>query len=248
MLSVPSAAFAGAWTLPPGAGQIMVTTTTSTADHVFGVGPTPRYDKTELQALIEYGFTDRFTGIVTPELQHVDIAAPTSAQRSGLGYTEAGGRYKFIQGDAWVLSGQATLRAPGTSDTSNPAAVGYTGIETDVRALFGYTFAAGPWPAFIDLELGQRFRAGAPPDELRFDATFGVRPVARWLVLAQSFNVVSEGAGAPPFGGYGYYKFQLSGVYELTPVWSIQAGAFTTYAGSNALRENGLVFGVWHRF
>ena len=60
---------------------IASTTTTSTADHVFGVGPTPRYSKTELQALIEYGFTDRFTGIFIPGLQHVDIAAPTSAQR-----------------------------------------------------------------------------------------------------------------------------------------------------------------------
>jgi hypothetical protein len=248
MLCAPSAAFAGAWTLPPGAGQIMVTTTTSTSDHVFGFGPAPRYNKTEMQALFEYGFTDRFTGIFIPGLQHVDIAAPISAERSGLGYTELGGRYKFIQGDAWVLSGQATVRIPGTSDTSNPAAIGYTGVETDVRALFGYTFVVGNWPAFVDLELGQRFRAGAPPDELRFDATFGLQPAPRWLVLAQSFNVVSEGAGDPPFGNYGYYKFQLSGVYELTRDWSVQAGAFTTYAGSNALRENGLIFGAWYRF
>ncbi len=248
VLGVPSAAFAGAWTLPQGAGQAMVTVTTSTSDHVFGVGPTPRYDKTELQTLIEYGLTDRFTGILIPGLQHVEIAAPTNAQRSGLGYTEFGGRYAFLQGDAWVLSGQATVRVPGTNDISNPAAIGYTGVETDVRALFGYAFAVGPWPAFIDLQLGQRFRAGTPPDELRFDATFGFRPAPRWLVLAQSFNVVSEGAGEPPFGSYDYYKFQLSGVYELTRAWSLQAGAFTTYAGSNALRENGLIFGAWYRF
>ena len=70
----------------------------------------------------------------------------------------------------------------------------------------------------------------------------------RWLVLMQSFNVVSEGAGGPPFGRYDYYKFQISGVYELTRAWSVQAGIFTTYAGSNALQENGLVFGAWYRF
>jgi len=248
VLLFPAAAFAGAWTLPQGTGQAIVTATTSTSDHIFGFGPTPRYDKTELQALIEYGLTDRFTGILIPGLQHIDIAAPTSAQRSGLGYTEFGGRYKFLQGDAWVFSGQATLRVPGTNDTSNPAAIGYTGVETDVRALFGYSFAVGSWPAFIDLQLAQRFRAGTPPDEMRFDATFGVRPAPRWLVLAQSLNVVSEGAGGPPFGSYDYYKFQLSGVYELTPALSLQAGAFTTYAGSNALQENGLILGAWYRF
>jgi hypothetical protein len=249
LLAVPSAAWAGAWTLPQGTGDAIVTTTSSTSDRLFGIGPTPRYDKTELQALIEYGFTDRFTGILIPGLQHIDIAAPTDAQRSGLGYTEFGGRYRFFQGDTWVFSGQTTLRVPGTNDTSNPAAIGYTGVETDVRALFGYAFAVGPWPAFIDLQLAQRFRAGAPPDELRFDATFGIHPAPRWLVLAQSFNVVSEGAGAPPFSSpYGYYKFQLSAVYELTPQLSLQAGAYTTYAGSNALQENGLIVGAWYKF
>ena len=248
VLALPSTASAGAWTLPAGAGQIMLTTTTGTSDHLFGFGSIPRYNKTEMQALIEYGFTDRFTGILIPGLQHVDIAAPISAERTGLGYTELGGRYKVFQGDAWVVSGQATVRVPGTRDSSNPAAVGYTDFETDVRALFGYSFAVGSWPAFIDLQLAQRFRAGTPPDELRFDATFGVRPAPRWLVLAQSFNVMSEGAGGPPFGRYDYYKFQLSGVYELTADWSVQAGAFTTYAGSNALQENGLIFGAWYRF
>jgi hypothetical protein len=251
VLAAPAAASAGAWTLPQGAGQAIVTVTTSTADRIFGGGglaPTARYDKTELQALIEYGFTDRLTGILMPGLQHVDIAAPTEARRTGLGYTELGGRYLALQGDAWVLSGQATMRVPGTNATSNPAAIGYTGIETDVRALFGYGFAIGAMPAFIDLQLAQRFRAGAPPDELRFDATFGVRPAPRWLLLAQSFNVVSEGGGSPPFASYDYYKLQLSAVYALTPALSLQAGGFTTFAGNNALQENGLILGAWYRF
>jgi hypothetical protein len=248
VLATPAAVLAGAWTLEQGNGIAIVTATTSTADHVFGFGATPRYDKTELQALIEYGFTDRFTGILNPGLQHIDIAGPIDAQRTGLGYTEVGGRFQFLRGNAWVLSGQTTVRVPGTNDTSNPAAIGYTGVETDVRALFGYSFAVGAMPAFIDLQLAQRFRAGAPPDELRLDATFGLQAAPRWLLLAQSFNVISEGSGSPPFASYDYYKLQLSAVYALTPALSLQAGAYTTYAGSNALQENGLVLGAWFRF
>ena len=150
-----------------------------------------RYDKDELQALIEYGATDRFTVIFSPTLQHIGIAPPVDAQRNGLGYTEVGGRMRMLQGDAWVFSLQSTLRVPGTFDKSNPAANGNTDTQLDVRGLFGYNFTAGTWPAFVDLQLGQRFRYGGPPNEFRADFTLGVRPYAQWLLLAQSFNVTS---------------------------------------------------------
>jgi protein XagA len=251
VLGSPCPAFAGAWTLPAGSGQAGVITTVSSATRGFdgsGLTPTPRYDKTEVQGLIEYGITDQLTVIGSPGLQHIDIAAPTDARRTGLGYTELGGRYRLLQADSWVLSGQATMRVPGTNDTSNPAAIGYTGVETDIRGLFGYSFAFRDLPAFVDLQVAQRFRAGGPPSELRADATFGVQVAPQWLLLAQSFNVVSEGAGNAPFASYEYYKLQLSAVYSLTKSVSLQLGGFTTYAGRNALQENGMILGVWYKF
>ena len=60
---------------------------------------TPRYNKFEFQTLFEYGVTDWFTVIVAPGLQHIDIAAPINARRTGLGYSEFGGRYRFGSGD-----------------------------------------------------------------------------------------------------------------------------------------------------
>jgi hypothetical protein len=251
LLSVPSAAWAGAWTLPQGTGQSVTTATASTATSGFedsGIVSTPRYNKFELQELLEYGLTDTLTVIFQPSLQHVDIAAPVSAERSGLGYTDFGARYRFWQGNDWVLSGQATLQIPGTTATSNPAAIGYTDVEADFRALIGHSFTLGTMPAFTDLEVAQRVRGDGAPDEFRVDGTLGVQVLPRWLLLAQSFNVISEGAGSPVFGSYEYYKLQLSAVYSLTPAWSVQFGGFTTYAGRNALQENGLVFGLWHPF
>jgi hypothetical protein len=186
--------------------------------------------------------------MVSPSLQHVDIAPPFEATRTGLGYSEFGGRYRFLQGDSWVFSGQATLRVPGTTDRTNPAAIGYTDVEADLRALFGYSFALGPMPAFVDLQVAQRFRAAAPPDELRADLTFGLRVAPSWLILAQSLNVMSEGTGSPPFPSYNYHKLQLSAVYALTPDWALQLGGVTTFAGRNALQENGVVLGVWYKF
>lgn len=252
LITSPTSALAGAWTLEAGTGQALVTSTFSRADKAFdGDGkaqPAPRYDKAELQALLEYGATDRLTLMALPGLQRVSIGAPVDATRTGLGYTEFGGRYRLFGGTAWVFSGQATVRMPGTSNDLNPAAIGHTDPEVDVRALLGYSFSAGNWPAFFDLQVAQRFRTGAPPDEFRADVTLGLSPAANWQLIAQSFNVISEGAGSPPFSSYNYHKLQLSVVYDLSPRLSLQLGGFTAFAGRNALQENGVVFGTWYRF
>lgn len=235
-----------------GKGQVALTATASDATREFvsygSLAPTPSYSKFELQALIEYGASDRFTLIAAPGLQHVNVDGTDGGQRTGLGYSEFGGRYLLLKGAAWVLSTQTTLRLPGTFERANPAAIGYTENETDSRLLLGGNLSAGSWPAFFDVEFAQRFRAGDPPSEFRADFTLGIRPAPRWQLLAQSFNVISEGAGAPEFPSYGYHKLQLSAVYEMASTWALQVGGFSTFTGRHALQENGAVFGVTHKF
>src|ERR1700674_801691 len=164
LMACPTAAFAGAWTLDAGQGMAIVTGSPSQADKAFdgrvNLQSPPRYSKAELQALLEYGATDWFTVMLAPSLQHVAIAAPSEAQRDGLGYTDIGARMRVSRGDSWVLSAQTTFRVPGTFDKSNAAAIGYTDPEVDVRGLLGYSFAAGAWPAFVDVQAAQRFRIG----------------------------------------------------------------------------------------
>jgi hypothetical protein len=256
LLALPSAGWAGAWTLPSGTGQWLTTLTAASSTQYFqqpnSLAPIPRYDKDEVSALIEYGVTDRLTAIIEPGLQHIDIAAPISAERTGLGYTEFGARYAILENQdrSWVFSGQATLRIPGTTDTSNPAAIGYTDVESDLRLLLGHSFALAGLPAFFDVEGAERVRTAGLPSEFRADGTFGVWATPRWLLLAQSLNVFSQGAGNTNFtgGSYDYEKLQLSAVYKVTPVWSLQGGGYVTYAGRNALQENALIFGVWRQF
>jgi hypothetical protein len=249
---IPQPACAGAWLAPEGHGQIVVTGSASTATEAFGgdgsAKSTPRYSKTELQVLMEYGVTDWLTAIAIPSLQHVDIAAPTDASRTGAGNSEFGARGRIMQQDNWVLSAQGTVRVPGTFDNGNPAAIGYTGFDIDLRGLFGTSFVLGGLPAFADIQLAQRFRTGGPPSEARLDLSLGVRPAQQWLLLLQQFNVISEGSGRPPFTSNNYHKLQMSVVYDLAPQWSLQGGVFTTFAGRNALQENGLITGVWYRF
>jgi hypothetical protein len=147
-----------------------------------------------------------------------------------------------------VVSAQATFRIPGTSDNANPAAIGYTDREAEIRGLVGYSFKIDALPSFVDVEVAQRLRLGGPPDEFHTDVTFGIRPSDRWLLLAQSFSVISEGAGTWGFGSYSYHKLQLSAVYAVTPRLSVQIGGYSTYWGQNALQENGLVIGAGFKF
>lgn len=251
IIAGPSAAIAAAWTLEAGQGQTIVTATASRASEAFDnsrdLHSTPRYEKQILQALIEYGVNDRLTLIITPGLQHVGIGAPTLA-RGNPNFVELGGRYRFTKGRNWVLSTQVTARWADIAGTSGTTPVDDTGSEVDLRGLFGYFFSLDHAPAFLDVQVGHRFRSGGSPNEIHADVTFGIRPSTNWLFLAQSFNVVSEGAGDPGFPRYEYFKFQPSAVYQLTKHWAVQAGAFTTYRGRNALQENGLVLGAWITF
>jgi hypothetical protein len=253
-LAAPSAARASAWTLPEGTGEWIATLDASTATEVWekngALASTPRYNKVDVDLLVEYGITDNLTFIFDPGVQHIDIAPPVSAERTGFDYTETGARYSFFHDPTWVLSGQATLRIPGTDDTSNPAAIGYTDVETDLRLLVGHTYDIAGLPSFFDLEAAERVRTAGLPSEFHFDATFGTYVAPRWLLLLQGFNVVSEGAGNVSYtgGSYDYEKLQLSAVYAVTPTWMLQGGGYVTYAGRNALEENGLIFAVWHRF
>lgn len=250
-LAPASPAFAGAWTQPEGHGQAALTGVWSTATQGFdGSGslqPTAHTEKFELQGLFEYGATDRFTVMAMPILRHIRIGPPVNASSDGFGSIELGGRYRLLRGPSWVFSGQATVLTRGEPEPITPAAIGNSGVEGDVRALFGYSTSLGAWPSFVDLQLAQRFRSGDAPNEARFDATFGITPLPRWAVWAQSFNVFAEGSTAL-FPNYSYHKLQLSVIYDITPAWAVQLGGYSTFAGRNALQENGVLLGAWYHF
>ena len=247
----PTAALAGAWTLPAGAGQFLVLGTASHSVRGFdgdrSLQSIPHYDKYELQALIEYGATDWLTLMALPSLQRISIGAPFDTSRSGLGFTDLGARVRLLQGQDWVFSAQTLVRIPGTFSTTNLAAIGNNDLEVDVRALFGYAFKLADRSAFIDLQAAQRFRGNGLPSEVRLDGAFGVRLAPRWLVLLQSLNTISEGATAL-IPSYAYGKMQASIVYDISTQWSLQVGAFSTVWGRNALQENGGLVGAWYRF
>ena len=243
-------ALAGAWTQPQGAGQVIVTGIYSHSGKGYDGGGhvADIADRTKAEAyfLAEYGVSDDLTLMITPSFSHVSVQGGDDS--TGAGYTELGGRYRLGGSGTSVFSVQGSLRIPGTKRRDSLAQIGSTDSEIDLRALAGTSFKIGGHDGFADIQAGYRIRNGQPPNEYRIDATLGFRPVPQLLLLAQSFNVVSDGAGRGVFGKYRYHNLYLGTVYDLSAKWSVQLGGLMTLDGENALRERGAFTGLWYRF
>ncbi|MCQ8783444.1 hypothetical protein [Mangrovibrevibacter kandeliae] len=243
-------AVAGAWTLPVGRGQVIVGLLASQATSGFDAAGVAekraRYRKRELSAYAEYGVFDGFTAIGRGEYRQVDEGDPVAQTASGLGYTDFGARVRVWHDGATVLSAEVTARMTADDAGGSPALSGSADGELDLRGLYGRAFAVGGWPGFVDLQLAYRLRGGAQPDELRSDLTFGVRPRPDLLLLAQGFGTFAVTDASE--SAYSYEKLQVSAVYDLDSRISLQLGGVATVAGTDALRERGLVAAVWYRF
>ena len=243
-------AYAGAWTLPEGTGQVIATPLYSDSGKGFDangdVADIPDYRKAELYVLLEYGLTDDVTLVAKPSLTNLSIEG--AGDSGGIGYTELGGRYRVYARGETVVSLQALARVPGEKRRSNLAQVGGDTMEYDLRGLVGRSFRLGGAKAFVDMQAGYRLRSGRPPNEFHIDATLGVDVGRKTQILAQVFNTVSDGRGIGAFTDYRYHNAQLSVVQTIAPNMSLQIGALGTIAGKNALRERGVFAGWWVRF
>lgn len=244
--------FAGAWTLPEGKGQAVATSTYTKSTRAFDddgdLVRTPTFSKFEASLLLEYGLTDWLTLMLQPQFVHYDIAPPTDAETTGPGFTEIGARARLWSNATDVFSAQVVGRIPGRHGESNPAEAGYTDPELDMRLLYGHSFMVRGMAAYIDAQAGYRVRFDDPTNELRLDLTFGIRPRERLLLLAQSFNTISDGSAAGIFEDGREHKVQLSAVWSLNEAWAVQVGGIATIAGEDALRERGVVAALWRKF
>lgn len=238
---------AQAFTQPEGEGRVIATVIYSHSDKAFDDEANSfdiaDYEKTEIYLLGEYGVTDDLTLLVTPSFRAVSIDG--GDDDSGLGFLDLGARYRIVESDDYVLSVQGTVRIPGSERWNGFAQVGQTDTEIDIRAQGGASFGDGN---FAILEVGYRFRTGDPPDEFHVDATLGLRVAPRWLFIANSFNVISNGAGEGIFPEQRYHNIYASAAYEASPRLTFQLGGLATVAGRNALRERGVFAGAWFRF
>ncbi len=113
---------------------------------------------------------------------------------------------------------------------------------------------------FADLEVAYRKRAGALSDQVKIDGTIGFRTNVSFLILAQTFAVISTGEEnigkvevsknvfAPNIDNYFDVKLQLSGVVQATKTSSLQFGLYGDVYGKNYGAGNGILVSLWKGF
>jgi hypothetical protein len=245
----PTAALAGAWTMPQGQGVVIETFSGwAGAGAPYGAWPAPSENKIGSQTYLEYGLWDGLTFVGQMSAERFALGAPSKDMYLGFDYSGAGLRTRLWSDDAWVFSMEASAYVSGAHNPQRPAQDGDTGPAEDVRAEVGRNLTLFGAPAFADVQAGYRFRTDGPPGEWRADLTLGVAWTSRAQIVLQAFNTVSNGAGAPGFLAWESHKGQLSVVYALDQNWAVQLGGFATLYRRNTDSEYGALVAVWRRF
>lgn len=245
-----SSAQADPYTQADNEGRIIVNWVHSNSDRAFNDDgdsvPINDYRQDHLYIIGEYGVTDDLTVVLAPSLQSIKQDGGDS--HTGLGFTDVGAKYRVAHGDDWTFSVQALARIPGEKNADPIAQISQTGMEYDFKAGGGYSF--GPEKKmFVTAELGYRFRDGDPPNEYHADFTLGGHVTDRLMLLAASYNTISDGRGQGIFDRkHRYNDIYLSGVYKVNDKLSLQAGYTATVAGRNALKQSGPLLGLWYHF
>lgn len=242
---------AGAWTQAEDTGQTFSTFTYSRASRSYDGHSNPtipiRYTKLLTQTYIEYGVRDWLTLTVDPEYAKAQSGPPDGpievANAFAIG---AGARVRLLDNHG-VFSLEGSYKSAGAFDTS-VSVNQESARQFEIRALYGTNFDLFGKTAFADLELGQRFIAGARPSETPIDISVGLHITKQTMVLAQSFNVIAGGDSMPPYSYYRSHKVQLSIVQHLWRDLSLQIGGFVSPLGQNALKEQGLSIALWDSF
>ncbi|MEO5866838.1 MAG: hypothetical protein ABIS14_03305 [Sphingomonas sp.] len=247
LVAVP--AIADPWTMPAGKGRVIVTAIYSQASRTFDdqgkAQQAPDYDQYQVYFQGEYGVTDDLTLLATPSLRRVTVQ--NGDDSSGLGYTQLGARYRLFNRDGFVVSAQASEYIPGVRRRDRVAQIGSTDFQTDLRAQIGYSFKIGRVDAFASADGGYRFRGDGQPNEIHGDFTLGIHATKRLLLVGNSFNTWSDGAGSQ-VPAYRYNSIYAGAAYDLSDHVTLQLGGLTTASGRNALRERGIYTGVWIKF
>ncbi len=249
ILLFPSAANAGAWLLPEGAGQYLSTYRQYATNKYFNRDG-KRYSgstfiKTEYAPYAEYGLDENLTigGSLSLQSIYSSDKSEDDPYEINLNNIELFARTALYRGGNFVVSAEPGVYVPIKSDL----AINPEGNEPmpQFKLNFGYGFEGG---SYIDISAAYRMRTdGELKDMMRYDFTYGHKLNYELTIMAQVFVEDTLGSTAAP-GNYDLTKGQVSAVWDRYKRMSYQLGVGADIAGDNTGAGYVAFYSVWYRF
>jgi hypothetical protein len=260
LLSLPALLCAGLaaaapWNQDEGHGVVILQATPYWAN-VPGYDTTGRpsmrgsVNRIEISPYWEHGLTPRWTVGLAPRLQSLWLDDRRNVNtNTGVAEVAAFARFQVYRGEWDVFSVQGTILTPGFDRLGRNPRVGEPNMGTEIRALYGISSNYGEGRSiFASVEAAHRFRFGASADEVRLDATVGIRPFDNWMFFAQSFNTIGLRNARANGADYSISKIQVTAAYDLNETYSISLGFMREIDGRRVPLGQAAILGLWVRY
>ncbi len=251
---------AGAWTLPQGKSQFIITAYSYTTNDFYNSAgtksPVNRFSKIEIIPYYEYGLRDWLTIGVSDAFQHLKQDDAFGVEQSNNGETgvELFSRARIWQNDNFVVSLGGLVKAPAHYAHNVALVGGHDNYDIAYSILGGYSFRWFGRHHYIDSSLGYRHRLGVLHDQLQtsigagFDVGHGFK-IMPSLDYTGAVNAdLSSASAVSGQNDYHLAKAQLSVLYKINEAYSVQIGGYSHIHSRNTGGGSGYLLGLWRKF
>ena len=185
-------AFAGAWTLPQGTGQLIETLYGWTGfGPPWGGNPPANQSRFDAQTYVQYGLNKHPHSLWRDSVRTLCDRAADAEHIQWPRLFRSGPEAEALVDGRMDISGEATAFIPGAHDFKATAQEGNTGWWARRASNAGRNFAIYGVPGFLDAEVAYRLRTEGPPDEWHGDFTVGFKFTPKIMLMLQDYTTVS---------------------------------------------------------
>ena len=241
--------FAGAWTAKQGEFYDKLAYNYYYSHETFdssgkrtGTPNNGKFTDNNVSNYFEYGLLDSLTLVNSLSykwLKNEADAVHTSG--TGLGDVDLGLRYKLLDSDKiGIVATQLLVKIPGAYSASDSLPLGNAQYDTELRLLYGRSLYP-LIPGYGNVELGYRWRAQDPSDEIRYLVEFGVDVTSKVYTRAKLDGTISVDNGKKldtngnptSSNNFDLGKLDLTVGYKVAPNWGIEASYVPAIYGQN---------------
>lgn len=200
-----------------------------------------RFTDYNISNYFEFGLTDELT--VINSLTYKWLEDDNDSRRTkgyGLGDVDLGVRYKLMDNTIGIVSTQALVKIPGPYDRNDPLPLGNGQFDGELRLLYGRSLYP-LIPAYGNVEIGYRWRAGDPSDEIRYLVEFGVDVTESLYGRLKLDGIYSIDNGTrlgtdgnpTATNNFDLGKLDITVGYKVTSAWGLEASCTPALYGQN---------------